>query len=132
MRASPVRRLMPLFVAMALGACGLDFDHFDPVDAAARDAARGGSMSDASMLDAAGSGDAREEATGPGADAAADAPTDSGITCGAAGEPCCAGSTCGSGLVCRQGGCQPCGANGEVCCPGGVCNGGTCRQNTCH
>lgn len=59
--------------------------------------------------------------------------------CGAEGQPCCEGSSCPLGLVCKAARCEkaeppkPCGNKGEACCGATstcfsplVCTGGTC------
>lgn len=54
-------------------------------------------------------------------------------SCGGAGEMCCTGSTCGSGLFCDETVCAPnCGDPGEACCNGTLCSLGLeCRNATC-
>lgn len=55
--------------------------------------------------------------------------------CGAAGQSCCAGSVCATGLACNAGVCAApvaCGAAGQACCVGNVCNGGlACNGGAC-
>jgi len=69
---------------------------------------------------------------GPPADSC---PGDACVSCGVAGQPCCAGSSCNPGAVCATGACQPCGEPGQLCCAGGscdstvaVCNGSACAS----
>lgn len=63
--------------------------------------------------------------------------------CGSAGQSCCAGSSCGAGLLCDNvtflctGSSMPtCGANGQQCCSGGacaaglLCSGGVCAPSS--
>jgi hypothetical protein len=53
------------------------------------------------------------------------------VTCGAkVGDPCCAGSACGSGLDCNSGSCRACGAANQPCCKGN-CNPGLKCDGTC-
>ncbi len=53
------------------------------------------------------------------------------VACGASGDPCCSGATCGSNLTCVNGTCS-CGGPGESCCSGSSCNNGvTCSGGVC-
>lgn len=57
-------------------------------------------------------------------------------TCGAAGQSCCAGSVCATGLACNAGVCAApvaCGAAGQACCTGNACGAGlTCNAGVCN
>ena len=55
------------------------------------------------------------------------------VACGAAGEPCCGGTTCATGAMCQGSACVACGGPGEPCCAGSaMCTGGlTCTSGTC-
>jgi hypothetical protein len=48
------------------------------------------------------------------------------LPCGAAGQPCCGGTTCNMGATCASGSCvdSGCGGMGEMCCAGGGCDSG--------
>lgn len=58
-----------------------------------------------------------------------DTGVDSGFSCGAVGEPCCAApsSACLDGANCTPEGCESCGNPGEPCCD----DGPACRTLTC-
>ncbi len=57
-------------------------------------------------------------------------------TCGAAGQSCCAGSVCATGLACNAGVCAApvaCGGAGQACCTGNACSAGlTCSSGVCN
>lgn len=87
----------------------------------------GGAREDAAASDAApadAEADSIDAATTP--DAGEILPPDAGdpSSCGAHGEPCCAGSTCGhAALTCIGGLCQgACGTSGAPCCAGFHCS----------
>lgn len=55
------------------------------------------------------------------------------ILCGGAGQTCCIGGQCGSGLICNSSGyCRACGGSGNLCCADGTCSEGlTCTNGRC-
>lgn len=55
------------------------------------------------------------------------------ILCGGAGQTCCVGGTCNSGLACNANGiCRTCGGSGNICCSGNTCSAGlVCTNGRC-
>jgi hypothetical protein len=60
-------------------------------------------------------------------------PVNPKILCGGAGQTCCIGGQCGSGLVCSSTGyCRTCGGSGNLCCADGSCSAGlVCTNGRC-
>jgi hypothetical protein len=47
------------------------------------------------------------------------------VPCGAAGQRCCTNQTCNAGLACNSSSiCRTCGGNGDICCSGNSCSSG--------
>jgi hypothetical protein len=67
------------------------------------------------------------------ADVPRDAPAIPDVPCGASDQPCCAGSTCGTGTTCVAAVCRPCGAVNQPCCGTNTCNTGmVCASGACR